>query len=208
MSPAGHIDPTDLPRVRTAVGLDRPQSALHDVGLERIVIGRDALDALPGLVRDALLATRAVGRTVAVVTDGHEMYRGGADLASLVAERLDAVAPVRVVRLAAPGLELHADASAIAAAVDAARGAGCLVALGSGTICDIVKEASRELAVPDVTVQTANSVNAFSDDMAVLLIRGVKRTVPSRWPTALVADLTVVADAPAQHNPTGGGELC
>jgi glycerol-1-phosphate dehydrogenase [NAD(P)+] len=207
MSPAGQIDPTDLPRVRTAVGLDRPQSALHDVGLERIVIGRDALDALPGLVRDALLATRAVGRTVAVVTDGHEMHRGGADLASLVAERLDAVASVRVVRLAAPGLELHADASAIAAAVDAARGAGCLVALGSGTICDIVKEASRELAVPDVTVQTANSVNAFSDDMAVLLIRGVKRTVPSRWPTALVADLTVVADAPAQLNRSGVGEL-
>ena len=36
--------------------------------------------------------------------------------------------------------------------------------------------------IPFVVVQTAASVNAFSDDMAVLLRDGVKRTVPSRWP--------------------------
>jgi glycerol-1-phosphate dehydrogenase [NAD(P)+] len=50
--------------------------------------------------------------------------------------------------------------------------------------------------VPYVIVQTANSVNAFSDDMAVLLVRGVKRTLPSRWPDALIVDLQVLADAP------------
>jgi glycerol-1-phosphate dehydrogenase [NAD(P)+] len=207
MTLARHLDPTDLGAVRAAVGLDAPGSALHDVGLERIVIGRDALDDVPGLVRDALAAADAAGGSIAVVTDGHAMQRAGTDLPTLVADRLGSLGEVRLVRLAAPGVELHADATAIAAAVEASRGAGCLVALGSGTICDIVKEASRELGVPDVTVQTANSVNALSDDMAVLLIRGVKRTVPSRWPSALVIDLTIVADAPERLNRSGVGEL-
>src|SRR5690349_14331475 len=209
-----HLDPTDLDAVRAAVGLDRLGSPLHDVGLERIVIGPDALDDLAGLVRSAIDgsdvtadATVRSGPSVAVITDGHPMARAGVDLVADVAERLGPIGDVRVVRLAAPGVELHADAAAIAAAVDGARGADCLVALGSGTICDVTKEASRELDVPDVTVQTANSVNAFSDDMAVLLIRGVKRTVPSRWPTALVIDLTVLADAPARLNRAGVGEL-
>ena len=203
-----HLDPTDLDAVRAAVGLDRGDSPLHDVGLDRIVIGPEALDALPELVAAALAATDAAKPLIAVIVDGHPMVRGDAELTVLVSERLAAVGEVRIVRLAEPDVELHADASAIASAVDGARGAACLVALGSGTICDIVKEVSRELDIPDVTVQTANSVNAFSDDMAVLLVRGVKRTMPSRWPTALVADLTVIADAPARLNRAGVGELC
>ena len=32
--------------------------------------------------------------------------------------------------------------------------------------------------------------------------------MPSRWPTALVVDLTVIADAPARLNRAGVGELC
>jgi len=208
MSARRHLDPTDLAAVRKAVGLDTPGSTLHDVGLERIVIGPAALDELPGLVAGALAGSGAAGRPVAVVVDGHPMVRAGADLTALVVDRLGSLGDVRLVRLAAPDVQLHADAAAIAAAIDGARGAGCLVALGSGTVCDVVKEASRELGVPDVTVQTANSVNAFSDDMAVLLVRGVKRTVPSRWPTALVVDLTIVADAPVRLNRAGVGELC
>jgi glycerol-1-phosphate dehydrogenase [NAD(P)+] len=203
-----HLDPTDLAAVRAAVGLDQPGTHLHDVGLERIVVGVDALDVLPDLVATAIAASDGTPGSVAVVVDGHPKVRAGVDLTALVEERLATVAPVRVVRLAEPAAELHADATAIAAAVDGSRGATCLVALGSGTICDVVKEASRELGVPDVTIQTANSVNAFSDDMAVLLIHGVKRTVPSRWPTSLVIDLTVVADAPPRLNRAGVGELC
>jgi glycerol-1-phosphate dehydrogenase [NAD(P)+] len=198
-----HLDPTDLDAVRAAVGLDRSGSALHDVGLDRIVIGPDALDELPAVVA----AVRRAG-PVDLVVDRRPMRRAGADLKSLVAERLAAdLAEVRVVRLGRDDAELHADRDAIAEVVAAADGSGCVVALGSGTICDIAKEASRELAAPYVVVQTANSVNAFSDDMAVLLINGVKRTVPSRWPDALVIDLTVLADAPPELNRAGVGEL-
>jgi glycerol-1-phosphate dehydrogenase [NAD(P)+] len=197
------VDPTDLDAVRHAVGLDETSTSLRDIGMAAIVIGPDALDDLPRLVA----AVRRSGPIV-VVVDRQPMRRGTADLKELVAARLAEVDPgIRVVRIGKDGGDLHADAAAIAEVVAAAGGAGCIVAVGSGTICDIAKEASRALVAPYVVVQTANSVNAFSDDMAVLLINGVKRTMPSRWPDVLLIDLTVLADAPPALNRAGVGEL-
>jgi glycerol-1-phosphate dehydrogenase [NAD(P)+] len=198
-----HVDPTDLDAVRRAVGLDQTSSTLHDVGLDRIVIGPDALDELPRLVG----VVRQPG-PIALVVDDVPMRRRGEDLKGLVAARLAELdADVRLVRLASGEGGLHADAVAIDEVVATAVDVGSVVAVGSGTICDIAKEASRILRVPYVVVQTANSVNAFSDDMAVLLVNGVKRTMPSRWPDVLVADLAVIADAPAALNRAGVGEL-
>jgi glycerol-1-phosphate dehydrogenase [NAD(P)+] len=198
-----HLDPTNLASVRAAVGLDRPASRLQPIGMAAIVIDADAVDRIPDIVTDL----RRSG-PIAVIVDRTPMQRAGLDLKSSVVAALRGLEPeIRLVSLGAIGRELHADAEAIADAVAASRGAGILVSVGSGTICDIAKEASRELDLPHVVVQTANSVNAFSDDMAVLLIHGVKRTVPSRWPDALVVDLTVLADAPPALNRAGVGEL-
>ena len=72
--------------------------------------------------------------------------------------------------------EVHADMDTIAVARKALAGAGCVVAVGSGTICDIGKKATEGgEPLPYIVVQTACSVNAFSDDMAVLLVHGAKR---------------------------------
>ncbi len=172
------------------------------IGLRRIVQGDDVLDALPGLV-----AELAGPGPVLVLADPVPMGRDGADLKARVVSSL-AASGARLVTLGTPGAELHADMVAVDAARAALAGAGCVVGVGSGTLCDIGKKAT-ELAdgVPYVVVQTACSVNAFSDDMAVLLLHGAKRTVPSRWPDALVIDLGVIADAPAELNQAGVGEL-
>ena len=58
-----------------------------------------------------------------------------------------------------------------------------------------------------VIVQTALSVNAFSDDSSVMLINGVKRTVHSRYPSILIIDLDIVSAAPAEMNVSGYGDL-
>lgn len=202
MSVARHLDPVDLDGVRRALGLDEPGSGLHPILMRRIEIGPDALDRLPAIV-DAL---RRPG-PLAVLADRRAMRRGTTDLKPDIVRRLGALGEVVPVAVGDDGAELHADAAAIDAARRLAAGAGILVSVGSGTICDIGKEASRELGIPYVVVQTANSVNAFADDMAVLLVRGVKRTLPSRWPDALVIDLRTLADAPAALNRAGVGEL-
>jgi glycerol-1-phosphate dehydrogenase [NAD(P)+] len=90
-------------------------------------------------------------------------------------------------------------------------GVSCVVGVGSGTICDLCKRATFHInednPMPLVIVQTALSVNAFSDGVSVMLINGVKRTIHSHYPSVLVIDLDVVSDAPAEMNVSGYGDL-
>lgn len=90
-------------------------------------------------------------------------------------------------------------------------GVDCVVGVGSGTICDLCKHASchfdPERPLPLVILQTALSVNAFSDGVSVMLVNGVKRTVHAQYPAILLIDLDVVANAPAEMNVSGYGDL-
>ena len=116
--------------------------------------------------------------------------------------------PVHPAYLGDDTAEVHADAPTLAAAFEVVRGAALLVTVGSGTIVDIGKYASAQLGgLPHVVVQTAASVNGFADDQSVLVVDGVKRTTPTRWPDRLVIDTDVVGLAPAVMNQAGLGDL-
>ena len=207
-------DPTDLEtlRARLAPGESRPgvnAPGRRPIGLRRIEIGPDALDALPAIVAEAREVRGRPGSSagdVVVLTDATPMRRGDADLKAAIVVRLRGTS-VRHVVLGSDRLELHADERSLAEADLAIRGAAVVVSVGSGTVTDIAKDSSFRAGLPFVVVQTAVSVNAFSDDMAVLLRNGVKRTVPSHWPDALIVDLDVLAGAPAIMNRAGLGEL-
>ena len=83
-----------------------------------------------------------------------------------------------------------------------------MVSIGGGTITDIGKVASAATgSVPLVVVQTAASVDGFTDDVSVLLRNGVKRTTPSRWPDIVLADVDTIDQAPLAMNVAGFGEL-
>jgi glycerol-1-phosphate dehydrogenase [NAD(P)+] len=200
---------TDLDAIRARLGHGAALGVTRKpIGLRAIHIGPDALDELAGAVAD-VLDPGAVGDIV-VLTDATPMRRGPADVKADAVERLRrAHGPDRVrhVLIGPDRAELHVDPAALAEADAAIAGAAVVVSVGSGTVTDIAKDAAHRADLPFVVVQTAVSVNAFSDDMAVLLRDGVKRTVPSRWPDALVIDLRVVADAPPALNRAGFGEL-
>ncbi len=202
-SPLRTVDPTDLDGLRSALAAVDPDGRLAPIGMRHVRIGRDALADLPTLVDEV----RAPGEIV-IVQDAVPMRCGTHELKPHVAELLAPLGPVRVATLGTADAPLHADATALAAADRAIAGAGCVVAIGSGTITDIAKDAThRADGIPFAVVQTAVSVNAFSDDMAVLLRDGVKRTIPSRWPDVLIADERVLVDAPPALNRAGYGEL-
>ena len=87
-------------------------------------------------------------------------------------------------------------------------GADCIVSVGGGTITDIGKIAAMRAAVAvHVVVQTAASVDGFTDNVSVVLQNGVKRTIPSRWPDAVLTDCRTIAEAPHMLNAAGLGEL-
>jgi glycerol-1-phosphate dehydrogenase [NAD(P)+] len=171
--------------------------------MSRIEIGADALSLLPGAVSEL-----ARGPRVVFATDATPMRRGEGDPKSEAERLLAGRFEVRRAVLGKGRAQLHADERALAEAENAVRAADCVVALGSGTVADLCKAATAGAGSPPlVIVQTAASVNAFSDDVSVLLKSGTKRTVPSRWPDALLVDLATLADAPPAMNLAGFGDL-
>jgi glycerol-1-phosphate dehydrogenase [NAD(P)+] len=91
----------------------------------------------------------------------------------------------------------------------ALEGVDCVLGVGGGTITDICKLAvsRHNKSVPLLILQTMLSVNAFSDGVSVIFSQGVKRTLPSVYPTALVVDLDLVRQAPRERTLSGFGDL-
>jgi glycerol-1-phosphate dehydrogenase [NAD(P)+] len=175
--------------------------------MRRIEIGPEALALLPEVVSELVPEGREAPRVV-LATDATPMRRKGGDPKAEAERLLAGRFEVRRTVLGEGRAQLHADEEALAEAEAAVRDADCVVVVGSGTITDVCKEATaRAGAPPLIVVQTAASVNAFSDDVSVLLKSGTKRTVPSRWPDALLVDLVTLADAPPAMNLAGFGDI-
>ena len=81
------------------------------------------------------------------------------------------------------------------------------IAVGSGTINDLVKRAADELALPYLCVPTAASVDGYTAYGAALLYEGFKQTMPCKAPLAVIADSSVLAAAPAYLSSSGYGDL-
>lgn len=200
----GSAGSVDLAVVRAQLSDGASGTGLRPIGLREVTIAWGALDELVPAIERVV----PVGAEVVMLVDATPMLSGGRDLKAHVQSLLGSRFAVRVEVIGGDRQELHADEAALAEADQAIAGAACIVTVGSGTITDIGKDASHRAGdTPFVVVQTAVSVNAFSDDMAVLLRNGVKRTVPSRWPDALVIDLETIGDAPPEMNRAGYGEL-
>ena len=141
-----------------------------------------------------------------MLVDETLIEREGADLKALVEAQLQEQFRVRREVLSDGHSELHVSDEVVKAATQAAADSDAVVAVGGGTISDIGKLAAKPSASL-VVVQTAASVDGYTDNVSVLLRDGVKRTVPSRWPDIVIADAKVIAAAPAGMNRAGYGEL-
>ncbi len=198
----------DLPVDQVLATVD-PASELPPCGLRRLVVGSDALGAVTPVLAELLPSEGAGERPVVVLlVDPVTIRRGGADVKELVERQLGERFDVRRVVLDDGHSELHVTDAVVADAVAASAGARAIVAVGGGTISDIGKLAATGGEAPVlVTVQTAASVDGYTDDVSVVLRDGVKRTVPSRWPDAVVADTETIAEAPPAMNRAGFGEM-
>ncbi|MWC28869.1 sn-glycerol-1-phosphate dehydrogenase [Paenibacillus sp. MMS18-CY102] len=82
-----------------------------------------------------------------------------------------------------------------------------VIAVGSGTIHDIVRYSAYTLGIPFVSVPTAPSVDGFNSKGAPLIIRGEKRTFAATAPDAIFADLDVLCAAPSAMVAAGFGDM-
>ncbi|MDR2404062.1 MAG: sn-glycerol-1-phosphate dehydrogenase [Spirochaetaceae bacterium] len=81
------------------------------------------------------------------------------------------------------------------------------VAIGGGTINDLVKRAASELELPYLCVPTAASVDGYTSYGAALLAEGYKQTFPCSAPRVVAADTEILQKAPAYLSSSGFGDL-
>lgn len=205
--------PDDLPALRRWLA-DRPDAAeLSELPIREIAVRSDALSRLPDLLADL-----DAPRRVVLIQDETPYRRAGDDLKPLVYDLLAGTGRAVEVLTLPPSHDglVHADLENVErgrAAIGGEPAApATVIALGSGTVCDVAKHACFTTEQQDgvrttlVLVPTAASVTAFTSSLAVLLVDGVKRTRPSRFPDAVVCDLETLADAPPVMTRAGLGD--
>ena len=208
------LDPADIPALKRWLASQK-ETILRPIEIDEILVGSDVLLELPAVLERAGIAR---GNSVLLVMDETPMRREEQDLKPFTQKLLQQAGyQVQTQWLAGDAYGLvHADFEQVERVHAALRPGMALIALGSGTLTDIAKHAAylydeqhpEEPRSVYICCQTANSVTAYAANMAVLLKDGVKRTVPSRYPTAILADLRVLASAPKEMTTAGVGDCC
>lgn len=81
------------------------------------------------------------------------------------------------------------------------------IAVGGGTVNDLVKRASGVKGVRYCCVPTASSVDGYTSYGAALNVCGLKRTLPCPAPLVVVADTVVLNSAPPEMFASGYADL-
>ena len=143
-----------------------------------------------------------LGRFLAVVSDPatHEV------LGRRVERALGAVANVHQILL--PD-HPHADAETVERIRSATKGDDAIVAVGSGTINDLCKQASYLDGKPYAVFATAPSMNGYTSTSAAITMHGHKKSLAAQGARGVFIDLGVFAKAPAHMILSGlGDSLC
>lgn len=164
-----------------------------------VTIAPQALDSVPGV-----LARVAPAKRYVVVADDATWSVAGAQVAEgLAAAGVATAEPIRLEGV--PRVKASAETSR--ALAGRLTGGVLPLAVGSGVVNDLVKHAAELAGTPYVCVPTAASMDGYAASGAALREGGFKRTLACAAPVAIVADLDVIARAPAVMAAWGYGDL-
>jgi glycerol-1-phosphate dehydrogenase [NAD(P)+] len=125
---------------------------------------------------------------------------------SVTLPRRDVVADNAAVDLVL-GLTKGSSDSFAALTVKEAAPCDVLVAVGSGTITDLVRFCAGTLGIPFISVPTAASVDGFTSTVCAMTWHGVKRTFYMPPPVAVLADTDIFAAAPYRLTASGVSDI-
>ena len=201
-------DPTDLSRIKSVIASAPQPERLVPLGIKQLEISWNASELLvfaaAEILREQMI--EPVGAKVLFITDDVTIFKGQRDFKAHVNETLTKYFKVTWLTLTADGV-VKVDDKTLDLASAAVPGHDLVVGLGGGTISDISKVAcNRNPGTQLISIQTAASVDGYTDNVSVVLKNGVKRTIPSNWPEVVLADLEVIQSAPLELNLAGFGE--
>lgn len=207
------FDPGNIDQFKSQISAIPGYPIGEDLPIRDMIFESGAIWHLPEFL---LRAGAKQEQTVSVVMDRTSMQREGDDLKELILEILKyAEWQVDVVWLEPDHTgQVHTDFVQINSVKARLQKDSVVLSVGSGAVTDIAKHAchvfQQEQGIPPlpfVVYQTANSVSAYTSNMAPTFVDGVKRTLPSRYPDVLICDLETLRDAPRAMTVAGVGDL-
>jgi glycerol-1-phosphate dehydrogenase [NAD(P)+] len=82
-----------------------------------------------------------------------------------------------------------------------------IVAVGSGTLNDLARMLSCKTHIPYFILATAPSMDGFASTVSPLIIEGFKTTYEAVAPVAIIADTSILKDAPMEMIQAGFGDI-
>ena len=172
----------------------------HVVPVKRVQIGSGVLSQIVTVSQEL-----GLGRGVLVVSDERTWQAAGYDIS-------------RSMRQAGLGVDdfvlsdgyrgrVVANEKVVASVHARSENVEWLVAVGTGTISDVVKQVGEQRGLPHISVFTAASINGIASDRAVIEINGVKKSFPVQPPVAVLCDTDVLAKAPISMNLDGFADM-
>lgn len=169
----------------------------HFSGLHDCIIGEDALSAIPGLLakysvsHPFVLCDRltyaAAGERICAALD-----RDGIKYTLHIIERTHPAPDERIVGEALMHCGGECDS---------------VIAVGGGVINDTCKIISSARNIPDIYASTAPSMDGFASGSSSMERDGLKVSLNSKCPEAVVGDASVLADAPVRMIRSGIGDM-
>ncbi len=166
---------------------------------ECFILDSGALAAVPGLCREFF-----PGRRPWIVADGNTWEAAGKGVFNSL--RKAGLTPAEPYLFPASP-PLHAENRHVDTLVAAMPPDAVPVAVGGGTVNDLVKRAAFVAGRRYLCVPTAASVDGFTSSGASLVKDGLKQTLPCPAPLALAADTDVLKAAPPEMAAAGYADL-
>ncbi|MFV9568029.1 sn-glycerol-1-phosphate dehydrogenase [Thermoanaerobacter mathranii] len=82
-----------------------------------------------------------------------------------------------------------------------------LLAVGSGTINDLVRFVSFKVGKPYGIVATAPSMDGYASSVSPLTVKGFKRTYSAIYPEIIIGDIDIISQAPYEMITAGFGDV-
>jgi len=172
----------------------------ENVIIPKVVIEKGALQQITSYVKK-----RNFSKLVLVVDENTKSVAGHA-LESLLENEENLVTIVEL-KPNQHGQVIANEETLVQLLVEMPNDTHAILAIGSGTIHDVVRFVSYKMNIPFISVPTAASVDGFTSKGAPLIFRGFKETIQTASPLAVFVDIDVLKTAPQKMTAAGFGDM-
>lgn len=165
----------------------------HTCAIEHVFVEHNAIARLPEICGDFQhILIVADENTYGVAGEKVEAYIGNKVIARQIFSGKTVLIP---------------NEAAIEAVKGQLSGIDLIVGIGSGVIQDLCKYTSHFEGIPYYIVATAPSMDGYASSGAAMITEGMKVTYAAKVPEGIIADTSIIKDAPLEMIKAGYGDI-